>query len=135
MPALVAVTLPNSPVISTFVITGDKPAAVTLGVLGQPQNDLPAVPAQIQELFAVDGSNLLQLTNFQREDTFGNFIDVDRQTVVFSASADPFGTNSSENCQVFSIDRIGGNLRQLTQFSEAQHSTSGCFYYSPNIAV
>jgi len=38
------------------------------------------------------------------------------------------GTNPSYNCQIFSIDRIGGELRQLTDFREAERSTEGCTY-------
>ncbi|MBZ5559304.1 MAG: hypothetical protein LAO77_18685 [Acidobacteriia bacterium] len=127
------VTLPDSQIIPTFFITGDKPTAIVLGVPGKPQNEFPGVANLITEVFAVDGPNLLQLTNFRRVDTGGSIFDVDRQTVYFSASANPFRSNPSENCQIFSIDRLGGDLRQLTQFSEAPHATSGCFHSNPPI--
>ena len=134
--AQLPVVLQGSSIDFTFIITGDKPAAIGLGVQGQPKNHLPGVGAQISEVFAVDGANVLQLTNFEREDTGANgdnIFDVDRQTVYFTASADPdpVRSNPSENCQIFSIDRLGSNLRQLTQFSEGPQATSGCFFYGP----
>ena len=123
------VTSPDSGIDFHFVITGDKPAAVMLFMPGQAKNPTTLLGrTSIFEIFAVDGRNLLQLTNFQRVDTFTGTLDVHRQTVFFLASADPFGTNPSENCQIFSIDRLGGNLRQLTQFSEGNHSTLGCYF-------
>ena len=77
-------TLQGSQIVPSFVITGDKPAAFSLNAPGQPKND-------DQEVFVVDGANLLQLTNFQRVDTVGPIVGVDRQTVFFIASADPLG--------------------------------------------
>jgi hypothetical protein len=32
----------------------------------------------------------------------------------FMASADPFGTNPFEECQMFSVDTVGGGLCQVT---------------------
>ena len=120
------VALQGSQIDFTFAITGDKPAAIMLPVPGEPKNHIPGRTG-IREVFAIDGSNEIQLTNFQREETGEvQIFDVDRQTVYFEASADPFGTNPSENCQIFSVDRLGGNLRQLTSFSEGPQATSGC---------
>ena len=131
--AVVPVTVPDSVIDPRFVITGDKPSAITLSVRGQPENETPGQTFNIQEIFVTDGPNLLQLTNFQRVDTGGGeaLVDVDRQTVFFHASANPpelDGSNPSENCQIFSIDRLGANLRQLTQFSAGPRSTNGCFF-------
>ena len=123
------VTVPDSQIVSTFVITGDKPAALTLRLPVQAKNGRPG--DQVLEIFAIDGSNLLQLTNFQRVDTFDPTLGVDRQTVFFDASADPFGTNPSETCQIFSVDRLGSHLRQLTQLSAVPHATNGCFFSGP----
>lgn len=83
------------------------------------------------ELFAFDGSNLLQLTNFGRADTGlnGSLVGPDGEHVFFTASAN-FGTNnSSENCQIFSVDRLGSDLRQLTDFHTTEHSVVGCSSY------
>ena len=49
----------------------------------------------------------------------------------FSASGNPLGTNPTENCQIFSIDRNGSDLRQLTDFHEGAHSTTGCLFGRP----
>src|SRR5262249_44005210 len=62
---------------------------------------------------------------------FGRPVVGDR--VFFAASANPFGTNPSENCQVFSITTLENDLRQLTQFSAALHSDVGCYVF-PNVA-
>jgi hypothetical protein len=129
------VTLPDSQIVPTFVITGDKPAAVSIRLPGQAQNADP-LHTTITEVFVVDGSNLLQLTDFRRVDTsagggIGAIVDVDRQTVFFAASADPLGSNPSGICQIFAIDRLGGNSRQLTQFSAGQQTTNGCFFNRP----
>jgi hypothetical protein len=124
-PAAIPVVAPDSQIVFTFAITG-KPIATRRGLPGQPKNNIPRRP-YINELFAGDGPNLLQLTNFQRSDT-GDIavVGVDQQTVFFSASADPFGANPTENCQIFSIDRNGDDLRQLTRFRESGHATFGC---------
>lgn len=114
------VALPGSQINPTFVITGDRPTAVTLDVPGE-----AAV-----EVFLIDGDNVLQLTRFHLNDTHAG-ISVDRQTVFVIAAADPFGDNPSRNCQIFSIDRTGANLRQLTHFEETAHSIHGCDFDFP----
>jgi hypothetical protein len=124
-------TLGDSQIVPTFAITGDKPFAVNVQLPG-PGN------TTIVEVFVVDGSNLLQLTNFQRVETGSAIVGVDRQTVFFSASANPSelgDSNPSENCQIFSIDRLGADLRQLTQFSTGQHITNGCLFRPPGCAA
>src|SRR5262249_49223125 len=74
-------------------------------------------------------------TNFHREDTGTDLgsppiFDAVRQRIFFTASADPFGQNPSEDCQIFSIDRNGADLQQLTFFHEAEHSQTGCVFDS-----
>jgi hypothetical protein len=98
-----------------FQITGDQVTTIRLDL-----------PGGISEIALVDGGNLLQLTNFGRPDTFRGTVDVDGQRVFFLASADPFGTNPTENCQIFSIDRLGSDLRQLTDFAQGGRSTLKC---------
>ena len=77
------------------------------------------------EVFVTAPDRTLQLTDFHRGDTGGNVV-TDGQRVFFVASANPFGTNPSENCQIFSISVLGEDLRQLTQFRAADHSAIGC---------
>jgi hypothetical protein len=77
---------------------------------------------------------VLQLTNFDRADTAraGRGGVVVGQRVFFEASADPFGTNPDQYCQIFSLNTRGTDLRQLTHLRDrARPSTSGCFDPSP----
>ena len=125
------VALPGSQINPTFVITGDRPEAVPVFLPGEPVNHSTYCGATfIFELFLADGDNVLQLTNFHRADTGTNgaFVGVDRATVFFEASADPLGQNPSQNCELFSIDRVGANLRQLTSFHETDHAAHGCCF-------
>ena len=57
------------------------------------------------------------------------FVDVNGRRAFFVASADPFGTNPTNTCQLFSIDTLGRRLRQLTDFATLGPSQLGC---SPN---
>lgn len=116
--------LPGSQIDPRFVITGGRPSAQELTVSGMPVNPQGTLP--IVEVFFFDGGqNLVQLTNFHRIDThtFGGDA---RQRVFIVASADPLGTNPSENCQIFSVASLGGDLRQLTNFHETDHSRTNC---------
>ena len=131
VPLPITVPLPGSQIELRFVITGDKPQAINAVLPGEPTNNPPlgGFPQQIVEVFVIDeAKNALQLTNFRRVDTFGGGVDLDRQHVYFIASADPLGTNPSENCQLFSIDLLGSDLRQLTNFRETEHSMAGCSF-------
>jgi hypothetical protein len=123
------VALPGSQIDPRFVITGGQPAGILLTVPGSPVNTvLPQNDQTIFEVFFYDGGqNLLQLTDFHRIDTqpFGGDA---RQRVFFMASADPLGTNPTNNCQIFSIASLGGDLRQLTQFYETDHATNPCTF-------
>src|SRR5262249_59224196 len=83
----------------------------------------------------LDGKNLVQLTNFRRVDTGRGFLSANGRRVFFTASADPLGANPSENCQLFSIDRVGGHLHQLTRFREGDRSVAGCSNVPPRSNV
>jgi len=118
VPPLIA--LPGSQINPTFFITGDRPTAVVLGIPGEAAH----------EAFLIDGDNVLQLTSFHLPDT-GVRPGVVRETIFLTAAADPFGGNPSNNCQIFSVDRTGANLRQLTHFQETAHSRHGCDFNLP----
>jgi hypothetical protein len=135
VPLPVLVPLPGSTVELSFVITGDRPEAIGVTVPGEPAHT--EMGREINEVFVIDeGKNVLQLTNFGRSETGGAFVDVDREHVYFEASADPLGTNPSENCQLFSIDRLGSDLRQLTKFRETtERARSGCRFGGSGCAV
>lgn len=129
--------------IETYVIAGDQPDVTALFLTGAPErpitcpSSLAVFPDLLSELaknsraevFYSDGVNLLQLTNFRRQLTggvSGTVLSEDGATVFFNTAANPFGTNPSENCQLFSISVTGSDLRQLTNFSEVELSTSDC---------
>jgi hypothetical protein len=118
--------LAGSEIIPVFQITGSIAGVnvFPLTLPGIPVNPIPGVATSIQEIFQLDGTNLLQLTSFRRSDTLNATAAAGR--AFFVASPDPFGTNPSENCQVFSMDTLGGDFRQLTRFSTGQHSDQGC---------
>jgi hypothetical protein len=121
--------LPGSVTVPVFSITTPVGGSGlwTFPVPGTPVNPVPGFASSVTELFLFDGANLLQLTNFGRSETgFGVTGTVLGEHVFFVASADPFQTNRSENCQIFSINRLGSDLHQLTQFGGAPHSDVGC---------
>jgi hypothetical protein len=80
----------------------------------------------VTEIFIERGPDVLQLTNFQRIDTGPGFL-VDRgRRVLFVASTNRLGTNPTNNCQFFSVDALGGDLRQLTAFDTGETAEFGC---------
>jgi hypothetical protein len=78
----------------------------------------------VDEVFLVDGKNLVQLTSFGRWDTGFGHDALARGRVFFAASADPFGENRDELCQLFSINERGGGLRQLTHLPSDSRASS-----------
>jgi hypothetical protein len=125
--APVPVVLPGSRVVPTFAIAGGRGAAVvTLTRDAMPVNPIPPPPFFVQDVFFLERQRLLQLTNFGRMDTLGWFVGTNRRAY-FTASADPLGTNPSENCQIFSLDPLRGHLRQHTRFQQGDHADRGCF--------
>jgi hypothetical protein len=99
----------------------------------------PGLDELYQELFVIEGNRLLQLTDFHRRDTSRVFLTPDGRRAFFLASADPLGTNPSGTCQLFSIDTLGTELRQLTNFREGrpflsgQDSANECTVYGPDL--
>jgi hypothetical protein len=129
------IALPGSELLTSFRITASELDAAVLILPGTPVNSGIGNSGayDIQEVFDIDrDNNILQLTNFRRVDTLTPTVSADGN-VLFTASVNPpSGTNPAENCQVFSIDRTGGDLRQLTNFHEGpegQESRAGCSFY------
>jgi hypothetical protein len=121
------VAVPGGQFVPVFEIVGGRWAAIYVDLPGVPVN--PIGDYAIREVFVVDSHDVLQLTNFRRSDTssWPGFYSARDERVYFTASADPFGTNPSENCQIFSIDPLSMDLRQVTFFREsAAHATNGC---------
>jgi len=98
---------------------------------------VPGVPVNVEagdtisEIFFFHRKSLLQLTNFGRTDTTTPDLTPDGKRVLFAASADPFGTNPSGTCQLFSVSTEASGLRQLTRFSSPEHSVRGCLQTTP----
>lgn len=124
--AVSTVALPGAHVQPTFDIGGGGTNLLAMRLLGTPVN-FPQGRSFL-EMFIIDGERVLQVTDFRRTDTGfgGKVLDRRARRGYFTASADPFGTNPSENCQLFSVGTLGTGLRQITRFREAEHSIEGC---------
>jgi len=82
----------------------------------------------ITDVFVQQGKDLLQLTNLHCDDTFTGFLSASRSRAFFLASADPLGTNPHRHCQLFSVNSLGGGMRQITHFDLGYRlSYPGCF--------
>jgi hypothetical protein len=125
---------------------GSSPNVVILPLdrppVGPPAPSTLAAFPFVLEVFLLGGDQLLQLTNESRNDVSGAVLTADSRRVVSSASANPpthgvdgavIPRNPSNNCQLFSIDRNGGDLRQLTDFRETEISTIGCYFGSERV--
>jgi hypothetical protein len=126
----VPIVAPGSQIVPVFSITGPRPSAALFFLPGDPVN-IPGTRGGVVEVFAVEGKNVLQLTNFHRSDTSTPLLAADQQHVLFVASANPFGTNPTTNCQIFSVDRNGADLQQISSFSQGDTSENGCFFGPP----
>src|SRR5262249_46506182 len=125
------VAIPGSQVVPIFGITGARRSAITVSVPCTPVNSPEPVAGPfnpgITEIFFLDGrGNLVQLTTFRRADTSYPRLTRDGQRVIFVASADPFGTNPSATCHLFSITTLPTAFPHLTHFSQPEYSVSGC---------
>jgi hypothetical protein len=82
----------------------------TLGLPGAPVNrtDDPD-RTTITEVFLIGTETVLQLTAFGRVDTYGVGAGTPGGRVLFVASADPLGTNPSQNCRTSSKDEPSHN--------------------------
>jgi hypothetical protein len=126
-PLPAAAALAGSRVVPVFEVAGGPSSVhpITLSAPGVPVN-ASAITVGVLEVYVVDGRNVLQLTNFRRADTFTLFQSPRGKQIFFEASGDPLRINPNENCQLFSIDVLGGRLRQLTHFGDGNRSTIGC---------
>lgn len=110
------VTVPGAEVTASFAIYGDRPSILTMNLPADP----PATGV-IPEIFILDRKNLLQLTNFG---AYNGFLGVNGPRAFFLSASDPLGENPTRNCQLFSIDRTGTGLRQVTHFAEGRSAIS-----------
>jgi hypothetical protein len=106
-------------IVSEFGVTGGHPHPVLGLYPDRPaENYHPSRPAFVREVFLLDRHEIVQLTTFNRNDTApggeGGRGVVIGDRVLFVASANPFGENPGQVCQLFSISTRGNGLRQLT---------------------
>jgi len=119
--------------IPDFAISRPGFAAVVVP-LGMPAvNPLPgSASSNVSEIFVVGssdpGGSRLQITDFRRSDTgFGGaMVSPDGSRVLFTSTADRFGTNPEGNCQFFSVDVLGADLRQVTTYSNGERNSGAC---------
>jgi hypothetical protein len=120
------VLIPGARVVPQFTVTGSR-AQVALVTFPDKRPVNPIFGDAVSELFLKDGRHLLQLTNFGRSDTGLNYSFVAWGRVFFVATADPLGENPDELCQVFSVDKFGGGLRQETRLPFDGRPYRGCY--------
>src|SRR5262249_33290986 len=115
-----------------FFVTRPTGSVLSLELGGEPVNPYQALEQfPVVEVFRLDGDNIVQLTKFHRFDTSGVATSGTQRRTLVLASDPNSGANPLENCQFFSMDPLGGPLRQLTSFDEQAPSTEGCTYGPP----
>ena len=125
--AIPVIALEPGTLIPNFSITTADPIVRSAGIPGRKPLNGPSYYGDIVReafLFDTDPPQVLQLTKFARSDTSAR-LTADNRRVVFFASADPAGSNSDHNCEFFSIDRNGADVRQLTHHTGLYHRGIG----------
>ena len=121
------VALPGGTLIPILHIIGGEWQASGATIEGEAVNPVPPNWSSVAEVFVTDGTNVLQLTDFRRVDTtLQPYFSPRDQRVYFTASADPLGRNPSHDCQIFSVEPLTRDLRQVTSFHEGGDRTAAC---------
>jgi len=115
--------VPGSHVIDQFQVAGGATNAVVVG-LPETVLFLGHEVHEVVELFVLDHGRVVQVTKFHRPDTFTGTLR--GRHLFFRASANPFDRNPGENCQIFSVNTLGDDLRQLTDFRDESRPSVGC---------
>lgn len=118
------VPLPGAKPVEIFSISGSQVSPALFELPGIPRNGHEE-GEPIQDVFLLDGEHVLQLTDFRRNDTYDPVLSGSGDSIAFVGAGDPLGSNPDNNCQIFSIDRLGGHFRQLTSF-RSPGAGSGC---------
>jgi hypothetical protein len=105
-------SLPGGAVVPSFQITGVR--FPTYGDFPDSTPENPGFFAGRRAAFVSDGTNTVQITNFNRSDTarYGTVLSPDREYTYFTASVD-LGDNPMGMCQVFSASVLGGEIGSL----------------------
>jgi hypothetical protein len=118
-----ALRVPIARVIPEFGVVGGHARVVVLPLDAKTIGPSGFSVSGTPELFLIDGKRVLQLTNFGSPFTVG-FLSGGR---VFAVTpADPLGTNPRQYGQIFSLNPVGGALRQLTCFGTVGRSDPDC---------
>jgi len=122
------VALPGGTLIPILQIVGEQWVAINPDVPGEAVNPVPPSGLTAREVFVADGPTVLQLTDFRRGDTsfLPPFFSARDQRAYFTASADPLGSNPSHDCQIFSMEPVTRELRQVTFFHEGGDHAAAC---------
>ncbi|HXJ37593.1 MAG TPA: hypothetical protein VMS22_26495, partial [Candidatus Eisenbacteria bacterium] len=118
------VAIPGAHLVADFHVSGLSREITSLAL--DTVTDTPQ-PGPVREVFVRDGENVLQLTNIGRSDTIFSIGLGGGHQVLFATSGDPLRQNPTNTCQLFTIDRLGGHMRQLTRFHPDGTSPVGCF--------
>src|SRR5262249_61558506 len=120
------------------VLVGPAHAVQGLCADTHPDTDHSGFPPFVRVLFPGNRHAIVQLTAFSRNDTAaggeGGRGVVIGDRVLFSASANPFGENPGQVCQLFSISTRGDALRQLTHLPWDGQPNGGVAYTAPRAA-
>lgn len=116
-------------VVENFQVAGREGNVVTVEM--ETMADEPRDPGRAHEVWARERNQLVQLTKIDRTDTWGGVLSRDGQRVFFNASTDRYGPNPMKNCQLFSVPRLGGAIRQLTRYDPPIYSLDGCNRNAP----
>jgi hypothetical protein len=127
--------VPGARVVPQFGVTGAR-QQILLVTFPDEQPVNTVFGGAVTELFLSAGKNLLQLTTFHRVDT-GVALSFARGRLFFIASADlPPGENPAGFCQIFSIDTLGGRLRQVTHLPpDGRAPDAGCLNEGPGVCT
>ncbi len=118
-----SIPLEGARVLPEFGIAGGRTRVVVLPLPGQTAGPDGLPLAGPAELFLLDGKRVLQLTNFG----FGNTVGFLSGRRIFAVTpADPLGTNPLGRGQIFSMNQVGGDLRQLTCFDHPGRQDPDC---------
>jgi hypothetical protein len=132
---------PGAYTVSAFRVTGAHPHAVLGLYPDRPaENYHGAGPRFPREVFLLDRHQILQLTAFNRNNTApggeGGRGVIIGDRVLFEASANPFGENPGQVCQLFSISTRGDGLRQVTRFPwDGEPYGIGCISRTPSCGI
>jgi hypothetical protein len=111
----------------SFALVGRFGATASIALPSRPATGPVSVSGPSVEVFAYHRPDqFVQLTQFGRSDTRAGPSLETGNRVFFRASANSGGQNPANTCQLFSVDRLGSGMRQLTHFVSRASPPFGC---------